>query len=321
MIANNLVGVELLEPKRGETDYSVDGEVPTVSGRRFHGLFLSLRKRNGDTPIQTLIVPAGEYQPGKRLQMSVGNSSAQSIAFGRLLEQQPDWIWATDRIARTTRRAGRFTQRLTRAIDAGRSLSRDLRAASLERSADFNIAAAVCTAPRQRSARGRDALGRRGRRERDADLPRAAAAGRPPAPTRSPPSASVAATKSRSSCRSDRRPPSRTSPATSWARSRYRCRSCSAPTRSNTASEFRRPRSVFVDPASLPNLAAIRDRLPRALRHVDRRRRRARVVDDRLGRLLQEASTSKFTPVVDARHRSGAARSTPAAPPGRPRAR
>jgi hypothetical protein len=94
VIANNLVGVELSSPKRGETDYSVDGEAPTVSGRRFQGLFLSLRKRSGDTLIQTLIVPAGEYQPGKRLQMSVANS-AQSIAFGRLLEQQPDWIWAT----------------------------------------------------------------------------------------------------------------------------------------------------------------------------------------------------------------------------------
>ncbi|MEP6942805.1 MAG: hypothetical protein ABI981_07705 [Betaproteobacteria bacterium] len=94
VIANNLVGVELSSPRRGEADYSVDGEAPTVSGRRFHGLFLSLRKRSGDTPIQTLIVPAGEYQAGKRLQMSVA-SAAQSISFGRLLEQQPDWIWAT----------------------------------------------------------------------------------------------------------------------------------------------------------------------------------------------------------------------------------
>jgi hypothetical protein len=48
VIANNLVGVELSSPRRGEADYSVDGEVPTVSSRRFHGLFLSLRKRSGD---------------------------------------------------------------------------------------------------------------------------------------------------------------------------------------------------------------------------------------------------------------------------------
>ncbi|HEX3632800.1 MAG TPA: hypothetical protein VHZ01_09865 [Casimicrobiaceae bacterium] len=94
VIANNLVGVELFEQKRGDADYSVDGVVPTVSGRRFPGLFLSLRRRDSEATIQTLIVPAGEYQPGKRMQMSVARVS-QQIAFGRLLEQQPEWIWAT----------------------------------------------------------------------------------------------------------------------------------------------------------------------------------------------------------------------------------
>jgi hypothetical protein len=94
IIADNLVGVELAEQKRGDSDYSVDGEVPTVSSRRFQGLFLSLKKPESATAIQTLIVPAGEYQAGKRLRMSAAKSS-NSIAFGRLLEQQPDWIWAT----------------------------------------------------------------------------------------------------------------------------------------------------------------------------------------------------------------------------------
>jgi hypothetical protein len=94
IIANNLVGVELAEQKRGDADYSVDGEIPTVSSRRFYGLFLSLKKRESESAVQTLIVPAGEYQPGKRLRMSVAKTS-NSIAFGRLLEQQPDWIWAT----------------------------------------------------------------------------------------------------------------------------------------------------------------------------------------------------------------------------------
>jgi hypothetical protein len=94
MIANNLVGVELAEQKRGDADYSVDGEIPTVSSRRFYGLFLSLKKRESESAVQTLIVPAGEYQPGKRLRMNVAKTS-NSIAFGRLLEQQPDWIWAT----------------------------------------------------------------------------------------------------------------------------------------------------------------------------------------------------------------------------------
>ena len=94
IIANNLAGVELAEQKRGDSGYLVHGETETVNERRFLGLFLSLRKRESETAIRTLIVPAGEYQAGKRLRMSVARSS-HPIAFGRLLEQQPDWIWAT----------------------------------------------------------------------------------------------------------------------------------------------------------------------------------------------------------------------------------
>jgi hypothetical protein len=94
MIANSLAGVELAETRRGEGDYSVDGEVPTVNSRRFNGLFLSLKKREGEAAVQTLVVPPGEYQPGKRLQMNVGETS-QRIGFGRVLEQHSDWVWAT----------------------------------------------------------------------------------------------------------------------------------------------------------------------------------------------------------------------------------
>jgi len=94
VIANNLVGVELQEPKRNGDDYSVDGETPTVTSRRFNALFLSMQKRETEPIVQTLVVPPGEYQPGKRLSMSVGQSSRR-IAFGRVLEQHPDWVWAT----------------------------------------------------------------------------------------------------------------------------------------------------------------------------------------------------------------------------------
>jgi hypothetical protein len=94
VIANNLVGVELQEPKRNGDDYSVDGETPTVTSRRFNALFLSMQKRESEPIVQTLVVPPGEYQPGKRLSMSVGQSSRR-IAFGRVLEQHPDWVWAT----------------------------------------------------------------------------------------------------------------------------------------------------------------------------------------------------------------------------------
>jgi hypothetical protein len=94
IIANNLVGVELTETKRAEPEASIEGEAPTVNSRSFNGLFLSLKKRDGETTVQTLVVPPGEYQPGKRLHMSVAQSS-QRIAFGRVLEQHPDWVWAT----------------------------------------------------------------------------------------------------------------------------------------------------------------------------------------------------------------------------------
>ena len=96
VIANSLAGVELAEVKRaGEgDDYSVDGEVPSVNSRRFNGLFLSLKKRETEPAVQTLVVPPGEYQLGKRLRMSAGESS-RKIAFGRKLEQHPDWVWAT----------------------------------------------------------------------------------------------------------------------------------------------------------------------------------------------------------------------------------
>jgi len=68
--------------------------IPTVSNRRFNALFLSMQKRENEPIVQTLVVPPGEYQPGKRLSMSVGQSSRR-IAFGRVLEQHPDWVWAT----------------------------------------------------------------------------------------------------------------------------------------------------------------------------------------------------------------------------------
>jgi hypothetical protein len=94
VIANTLIGVDLVEQrKRSEADYSVDGEV-TINGRTFQGLFLTLKKREGDTAVQSLIVPAAEYQPTKRLKLMT-SKAANPIRFGRLLEQQPDWVWAT----------------------------------------------------------------------------------------------------------------------------------------------------------------------------------------------------------------------------------
>lgn len=95
VIANTLAGVDLVDKRKASgNDYSVDGEVATISGRTVHALFLALRKREGDSAVQSLVVPAAEYQPAKRLHLVTAKAS-QPIRFGRLLEQQPEWVWAT----------------------------------------------------------------------------------------------------------------------------------------------------------------------------------------------------------------------------------
>ena len=96
VIANTLVGVELVEQKKGgggDSDYSVEGEHSTLDGRVFAGLFLALRKREGEMAVQSLIVPAVEYQPARRFRLNTSRSTVP-IRFGRLIEQQPDWVWA-----------------------------------------------------------------------------------------------------------------------------------------------------------------------------------------------------------------------------------
>jgi hypothetical protein len=95
VIANTLIGVDLVEQRRTvDTDYAVDGEQMAVNGRTFQGLFLALRKRDAETGVQSLIVPASEYQPAKKLKL-VASKVTNPMRFGRLLEQQPDWVWAT----------------------------------------------------------------------------------------------------------------------------------------------------------------------------------------------------------------------------------
>jgi hypothetical protein len=95
VIANTLVGVDLVEQrKHADNDYSVDGEQTTINGRTFQGLFLTLRKRETDVGVQSLIVPVSEFQPANRLKLMTARS-INPIRYGRLIEQQPDWVWAT----------------------------------------------------------------------------------------------------------------------------------------------------------------------------------------------------------------------------------
>jgi hypothetical protein len=93
VIASALMGVDLIEQRKSlDGDYSVDGEIPTVNGRTFPGLFLALRKRPGEAPVHSLMVPAAEYQPARRLKLQTSKLMSP-VRLGRLLEQQPEWVW------------------------------------------------------------------------------------------------------------------------------------------------------------------------------------------------------------------------------------
>jgi hypothetical protein len=93
IIADTIAAVDLTEQrKRGADDYSIEGEGTTIDGRRFGALLLALRARDGEPMVQSLIVPAVEYQSAKRYRLMTSKAD-YTLRFGRLIEQQPDWIW------------------------------------------------------------------------------------------------------------------------------------------------------------------------------------------------------------------------------------
>ena len=93
LVASALAAVELVEQRKSATDdYSVDGVPTTINGRNFPGLFLSLRKKGSDAAVHSLMLPAVEYQPSRKLKLQTPREITP-IRLGRLLEQQPDWVW------------------------------------------------------------------------------------------------------------------------------------------------------------------------------------------------------------------------------------
>lgn len=93
IIANTLIVVTLAEPRKvTDAGYSVDGEAAEAAERTFNALFLLLRKRDSDASVQSLIVPAVDYQPSHRFRLQTPNTSCP-IRFGSLLEQGSEWIW------------------------------------------------------------------------------------------------------------------------------------------------------------------------------------------------------------------------------------
>ena len=112
VIANALSSVDLIEQRKAQDDdYSVDGEATTINGRVFQGLFLSLKKRESDPAITSLIMPAVEYQPARRFKLQTPRTT-HAIRLGRLLEQQPEWVWsAVEPVDRPASPAGGGTHR------------------------------------------------------------------------------------------------------------------------------------------------------------------------------------------------------------------
>lgn len=112
VIASAVSSVDLIEQRKShDDDYSVDGEATTINGRFFQGLFLSLRKRESDPAIQSLIMPAVEYQPARRFALQSGKA-INVIKLGRLLEQQTEWVWtAVEPLERAGTTAGAAKRR------------------------------------------------------------------------------------------------------------------------------------------------------------------------------------------------------------------
>ena len=59
---------------------------------RIIGSHVALRKRGSETPVHSLMLPAVEYQPSRRVKLQTLRTMTP-IRLGRLLEQQPDWVW------------------------------------------------------------------------------------------------------------------------------------------------------------------------------------------------------------------------------------
>jgi hypothetical protein len=100
IIAERMVSVTLAAKRRQSEDmaYVVDGLDRSTMGDRFEGLYLPPPSRP-DKPlaVKTLIVPTSEYSEGRNVILTTANS-VYTVALRYLVEQRPDWSWATIQI-------------------------------------------------------------------------------------------------------------------------------------------------------------------------------------------------------------------------------
>ena len=100
IIAERMVAVTLAAKRRASEDmgYVVDGLDMSTMGERFEGLYLPPPSRP-DKPLamKTVIVPTSEYQEGRNVLLTTAHS-VYTVSMRHLVEQRPDWSWATIQI-------------------------------------------------------------------------------------------------------------------------------------------------------------------------------------------------------------------------------
>jgi hypothetical protein len=100
IIAERMVAVTLAAKRRASEDmgYIVNGFDMSTMGERFEGLYLPPPSRP-DKPLamKTVIVPSSEYQEGRNVLLTTAHS-VYTVSMRHLVEQRPDWSWATIQI-------------------------------------------------------------------------------------------------------------------------------------------------------------------------------------------------------------------------------
>ncbi len=100
IIAERMVAVTLAAKRRASEDmgYVVNGIDTSTIGDRFEGLYLPPPSRP-DKPLsmKTVIVPTSEYQEGRNVLLTTAHS-VYTVSMRHLVEQRPDWSWATIQI-------------------------------------------------------------------------------------------------------------------------------------------------------------------------------------------------------------------------------
>jgi hypothetical protein len=108
IIAERMVAITLVAKRKATEDmsYVIDGLDLSTMGERFEGLYLPPPSRP-DKPLamKTLIVPTSEYAEGRNVILTTTNS-VYTVALRHLVEQRPDWSWATIQIVEKRAREG-----------------------------------------------------------------------------------------------------------------------------------------------------------------------------------------------------------------------